>query len=289
MKEIRPLFWRRVLAWAFDSLVLAGLLAVLLIVQGNSALGAWLKPETLLKTELPALAEKMQVFKSVEPVLETLKGLSADDQAKLKKAMDQAFHDSFPDVKTALDKGEPPLNLDNLRLPERVSEALTKGLTAAARDGLSTDAAKRLADAPAKISSALANVPWNALVQDIFTLISHWLVWPVLLVIGWFFFEAVLGASPGKLLLGLRIGTADGRAAGLLAWVPRYLVKEMPAFLLLIGLLSLEIWWAAGALVFQIVILFSSFGLLGGRRQTLYDGITGTSVFDAETLKANKG
>jgi uncharacterized RDD family membrane protein YckC len=98
--------------------------------------------------------------------------------------------------------------------------------------------------------------------------------------------EAFTGASPGKMVLGLKVGTADGRpgSAGLYAkrWAIKYsgtllgLLGALPG-LHVIGLLAP----AAGVAVFV-----GCFLVLGDKRQALHDLGAATAVFKKTDLAA---
>jgi uncharacterized RDD family membrane protein YckC len=91
--------------------------------------------------------------------------------------------------------------------------------------------------------------------------------------------EAFTGASPGKMLLGLKVGLEDGRRAAPAVYALRWAVKfsgsllgllgAVPGFYLL-GLLAP----AAGLVVFA-----GCFFVLGDKRQALHDLAARTAVF----------
>lgn len=97
--------------------------------------------------------------------------------------------------------------------------------------------------------------------------------------------EAVTGASPGKMMLGLKVGTADGRPGSTALYVKRWVIKfsgtllgvlgAVPGFHV-IGLLAP----AAGAIVF-----LGCFLVLGEKRQALHDIAAQTAVFRNRFLK----
>jgi uncharacterized RDD family membrane protein YckC len=96
--------------------------------------------------------------------------------------------------------------------------------------------------------------------------------------------EAFVGASPGKMLLGLRAGAADGAKAGpglkLLRWFLKGIILLIvPPF----GLVENEILITA-FLVLSVIMFLGVFLALGKSRQTLYDRLSGTAVFRAKNL-----
>ena len=91
--------------------------------------------------------------------------------------------------------------------------------------------------------------------------------------------EAFTGASPGKMCLGLRVGTADGRRGSASLYVKRWAIKYSGTLLGLLGAIpGLHILGlvapAAGLIVFV-----GCFLALGDRRQALHDLGAATAVF----------
>lgn len=284
MNAIKPLFFRRGLAFLLDMALLCGLLALVGLAQGRSNWAPFANFQETVASSLPGVSEKLTVFKNVQPLVEQFKNLPAGDQAILKTSLEKSFHEVFGQLGQSLGHNPMAMNPLDGQYLSKITEALTKGLQEAGTSGLSTQALKNLENAPAQISAALSSITWASLINDLFLLLGQFLLIPLFLFLAYFLLEGVLGASLGKFLTGVRVGAADGKKANLLVYLPRYLIKMMPSFLLLIAILSREIWWAVGAAVFWLVVFFSTFGVLGGRRQTLYDKIAGTSVFDAKQL-----
>jgi uncharacterized RDD family membrane protein YckC len=80
------------------------------------------------------------------------------------------------------------------------------------------------------------------------------------LVIGWLYFaglESNMGATPGKLVMGMRITTVDGQNISFLRATGRYFAKILSALILMIGYLMVA--W-------------------DGHKQGLHDKIAGTYV-----------
>ena len=91
--------------------------------------------------------------------------------------------------------------------------------------------------------------------------------------------EAFTGASPGKMLLKLKVGTADGRRGTLRLYVTRWAIKYSGTLLGLLGAIpGLHVLGllapAAGVIVFV-----GCFLALGDRRQALQDLGASTAVF----------
>jgi len=106
----------------------------------------------------------------------------------------------------------------------------------------------------------------------------------------WFGVEAIWGATPGKRLLRLRIGTEAGARAPLHTYALRWAVKNAPA---LIGLLALFVsmnlprignWITLLSNLSGVVILAGCFIAYGSDHQALHDILAGTAVYRAKSL-----
>jgi len=108
--------------------------------------------------------------------------------------------------------------------------------------------------------------------------------WMVIILALWgnawvyLFIEAVFAGTPGKLIFGLRVRAINGGPAGIGRRLGRYLLKcgilliVMP-FGMVEGNVSTILLLAVG-----LVSILGLFLVLGPRRQTLYDRISGTAV-----------
>ena len=106
--------------------------------------------------------------------------------------------------------------------------------------------------------------------------------------------EVAFEASPGKLVLGMRIRTDAGSRASVPRRALRWLLKASPAWLLTaVALLDAlransapvsRVWIdliAAAAAVAGVAVVVAFFAAGGRRRQSLYDMCAGTAVYDA--------
>jgi len=98
--------------------------------------------------------------------------------------------------------------------------------------------------------------------------------------------EAFSGASPGKMILGLKVGTADGRRGGTALYVKRWAIKYSGTLLGLVGgLPGLHILGLL-APVAGLAIFIGCFLVLGDARQALHDLGATTAVFRKADLLA---
>lgn len=99
--------------------------------------------------------------------------------------------------------------------------------------------------------------------------------------------EAIIAASPGKLLLGLQIADQNGTESHSPQLWRRYLLKNSHYFFMILALLlRQDILLELSNLLF--VILFGGYFVLIGRRQTLYDHLAKTAVYKKAVIKSEE-
>jgi len=96
--------------------------------------------------------------------------------------------------------------------------------------------------------------------------------------------EALTGASPGKMLLGLKVGLEDGRRAPVSAYLARWIVKYSGSIFGLLGALPVLHILAVLASAAGLVVFLGCFLVLGDRRQALHDLAAKTAVFRKSDL-----
>lgn len=96
--------------------------------------------------------------------------------------------------------------------------------------------------------------------------------------------EAFLGATPGKMLLGIKIGTQDGKAGDIWLYFPRFAIKNGSVLLELAGRITGIGLFNSIAGLLGMVIFFGCFFVLGEKRQALHDTIAKTAVFRKNDL-----
>ena len=96
--------------------------------------------------------------------------------------------------------------------------------------------------------------------------------------------EAFTGASPGKMVLKLKIGLEDGRNAPVSTYVARWAVKYAGTLIGLVALLpGLHLLGTVGSLA-GFVIFIGCFLVLGDKKQALHDMAAKTAVFNKADL-----
>lgn len=97
--------------------------------------------------------------------------------------------------------------------------------------------------------------------------------------------EAFTGASPGKMILKLKIGTDDGRTAPTSTYLIRWAVKYSSSILSTLGLLTgLGFLGTLGSLA-GLVILVGCFMVLGASKQAIHDLAAKTAVYNKADLQ----
>ena len=91
--------------------------------------------------------------------------------------------------------------------------------------------------------------------------------------------EAFSGASPGKMLIGMKIANADGTAASIGKFFGRYAIKNVAMLLALAsGLTGVAALNTVGGLL-GLVVFVGCFFALGSAKQALHDSIVGSAVY----------
>ncbi|HDP95759.1 MAG TPA: RDD family protein [Candidatus Aminicenantes bacterium] len=98
--------------------------------------------------------------------------------------------------------------------------------------------------------------------------------------------EGFTGATPGKKILGLKIGRPDGSHGDQGLYLTRYMVKNSPSLLnLLVTTLGIGLLGRLAGIA-GMVIFFGAFMMLSPERQALHDRIAHTAVFRRRDLHA---
>ncbi len=100
--------------------------------------------------------------------------------------------------------------------------------------------------------------------------------------------EGFTGASPGKMLLGLKIGTEDGQIADSKTYFQRYLMKNSAALLGVFGKTTgLLILNSIGNMA-GMVIFFGCLMTLLPHKQAIHDMVVKTAVYRKKDLENNQ-
>ncbi len=96
--------------------------------------------------------------------------------------------------------------------------------------------------------------------------------------------EGLTGASPGKRILKLKVGTADGHKAEIATYLTRWAVKYSGTLLgVLSVVLAAPVIGTLGTLA-NLVVFVGCFLVLGANRQAIHDMLAKTAVFKTADL-----
>jgi uncharacterized RDD family membrane protein YckC len=98
--------------------------------------------------------------------------------------------------------------------------------------------------------------------------------------------EAFVGASVGKLLLGIRIGDTQGRRDGMGITLLRFAVKSGGPLLAVIAVATRTPVLLAVAGVEYATMVLGALAILGTERRALHDLVVGTAVYRASDMEA---
>ncbi|MEW5981717.1 MAG: RDD family protein [Acidobacteriota bacterium] len=96
--------------------------------------------------------------------------------------------------------------------------------------------------------------------------------------------EGLTGASPGKMILKLKVGTADGRNAPISTYLTRWAVKYSNALLGTLGVITgvpIINWLGTVA---GLVVFVGCFLVLGASKQAIHDMVAKTAVYNRADL-----
>jgi uncharacterized RDD family membrane protein YckC len=96
--------------------------------------------------------------------------------------------------------------------------------------------------------------------------------------------EAFWGATPGKMILGLKIGSQDRQSGDIWLYFPRFAIKNLSVLLDLISRLTTVTFFSTLGGFAGMVIFFGCFFALGNKKLALHDTIAKTAVFRKDDL-----
>jgi len=113
--------------------------------------------------------------------------------------------------------------------------------------------------------------------------VVDFLVWlvvaPVLVFLVYWLSEAFFGRTLGKLIMGVRVMTAAGERAYVGTYLLRYFIKNLPLFLIVIGLFTRAVALFPVAGVASVVILIGAMAMVGREKRALHDLAANTAVY----------
>lgn len=100
-----------------------------------------------------------------------------------------------------------------------------------------------------------------------------------LLTLVYYSLEILVGASIGKMILGIQIGRADRRTADSMPLILRYLIKNLASFISIIFLATQIQALNTVSVLFSVAVLVGFFFVLGRKRQAFHDMFAKTAIF----------
>lgn len=99
------------------------------------------------------------------------------------------------------------------------------------------------------------------------------------------FIEAFTGASPGKMILSLQVGTENGEKGDTWLYFTRFAIKNSSALLGLAGRTTGLVFFNSLGGFAGMVIILGCFLVLGIKKQAVHDILAKTAVFNKSELK----
>ena len=147
--------------------------------------------------------------------------------------------------------------------------------------GLSAGGALGLAvDDQAEMESALEALGLGAGIGALLGLISG-------MIIGYFLYsliEAFSGASPGKMVLGFKVGNEDGRAGDTGLYLMRWAIKNASSVFSMVALFTGLVFLEPIGSLIGIVMFLGCFLALSEERQALHDKLAKTAIYHKKDL-----
>ena len=142
-----------------------------------------------------------------------------------------------------------------------------------------------------KVSSEAAAV--EGMVAGIIATVLAMVAVMAILTLLYYLIEGIFGASPGKMILGIKVGTADGKQGNIALYLKRWAIKNFPhllgllaAILGLVGIIGLV---GIVGIISQIVALnlfVGAFWIFGASKQCLWDKLAVTAIYKRSDLTA---
>ena len=114
-----------------------------------------------------------------------------------------------------------------------------------------------------------------------------------LLYVVYFLIEGIVGASPGKMILGIKVGTADGKQGNIGLYLKRWGIKNSPYLLMVLamvlGLVGVSDPGGIIGIIGQVlglIIFIGAFLIFGASKQCLHDKLAGTAIYKRSDLSA---
>lgn len=114
-----------------------------------------------------------------------------------------------------------------------------------------------------------------------------------ILTLLYYLIEGIFGASPGKMILGIKVGTADGKQGNIGLYLKRWAIKNFPhllgllaAILGMVGIIGLVGIVGIISQIVALILFVGAFWIFGASKQCLWDKLAGTAIYKRSDLTA---
>lgn len=125
----------------------------------------------------------------------------------------------------------------------------------------------------------------NEAMDFFFENIMFYYLFSTLFTLCYYLTEVLLAATPGKLILKLRIGAANAEHSDYRKLIIRFLIKHSFYFVLILSLLTKNTFLYLLTFLMFFIVAVGFLFVLSNKRQALHDLISGTAVYKLKDLK----
>ncbi|MDQ1265531.1 MAG: hypothetical protein QG635_682, partial [Bacteroidota bacterium] len=120
--------------------------------------------------------------------------------------------------------------------------------------------------------------------QELMELLEPYTMLSILITLAYFSLEIFISASPGKLMLGLKIAGEDQHSASLQTLFIRFAMKHLNTIVSLVSAFTLSIILNMTEGIVSLIMIIGCFFVLSEKRQAFHDMIAKTAVYYKENV-----
>jgi uncharacterized RDD family membrane protein YckC len=265
--------------------VVAGVGAVRLALESRELLGATLSPTNLLDGTFAREIEARSLRLGNEMERAVASRFTPEQQERMEEVLSGEMERAFVPV-----RGSPRASLAAIRGLMHADEGTVRAAVdrafAAVRDARIEGVSAADLEATRREMIAIGDeLGLGTLLPAVVRYSLAVAATPFLAVAAYFLVEALAGASVGKLLLRLRVGTPAGRPAPMVTTLLRYVVKLSGPLVAVVAVLAgLPELFVASALL-TLLVVGGGAAALGPERRALHDLVAGTAVYRTRDLE----
>ena len=144
-----------------------------------------------------------------------------------------------------------------------------------------------------KVSPEAAAEAVTGMISGLIATVLAMIAVMAILMLLYYLIEGIFGASPGKMILGIKVGTADGKQGNIALYLKRWAIKNFPHLLgllaAILGMVGITGLVGIVGIISQIaglVLLNGAFWIFGASKQCLWDKLAGTAIYKRSDLTA---